>query len=106
MDKRDIIAAGEGARAGESVVPHEPVREFLSHDAPQNDDEAEAQGPDANWTFWQKQIGAALVGERRFRNEALAADRIAFGPDEDRGQNDGEKADQKRIEADFRSRLR
>lgn len=91
MRKPMIVPDGSAALAGESVIPYEPGNQYLSGQAPETDDEAERQGPDANSVFWRKQIAAALTHERRWRNEALAAERTAFGPDQDTGSSDGEK---------------
>ncbi|MBL8562457.1 MAG: hypothetical protein JNN06_09265, partial [Gemmobacter sp.] len=56
------------------------------------DAEAESAGPDENWRFWQEQINTALVVERRWRREALHAENLYFGPDEDSGGGDSASA--------------
>lgn len=78
-----IAPAGAGGPSG-VAVPFEPLPSF-SGEAPESDTEA-ASSPDENAQFWRKQIETALVFERRFRGEALAAEKAYFGPDEDQGE--------------------
>lgn len=48
-------------------------------DQPETSDEAQAQGPDAEWLYWQEEIDAALRGERRFRREGELCENLTFG---------------------------
>lgn len=82
-DKRDIV---ESAAGGTDIVPYETLREGEAY-TPETDAEAEDQGPDENWKFWDEQIKAGLVYERRWRTEALDCERLYFGPDNDPGSN-------------------
>lgn len=83
VDKREIVQAGQAGPDG-SVMPHENMREGEKF-TPENDGEAERSGPDENWKFWDGQIKAALIHERRWRHEALQAERDYFGEDNDPG---------------------
>lgn len=83
---REIIQSTKGANAGVEVDEYDPMREGESDvDQPESDSEAEQKGPDENWQFWQKQITAGLVHERRWRREALDCEIIYFGEDNDPG---------------------
>lgn len=86
MDKRDIVPSYEAGAEGGDVVPHEPLSAFNGAD-PESDEQAEAQGPDQNWQFWKDQINAAIIHERRWRNEADASEVLYFGPDNDPGSS-------------------
>lgn len=88
---RDIVQPEAVGLNGAEVMPYEAVDRLLA-DVPENDQEAEAQGPDGNWRFWQEQINAAMVAERRFRKEGQAAERLYFGPEEDPGSTDSSEA--------------
>lgn len=71
-----------GSVAGErEVAPYEPTLP----NAPVVDPEtaADAVGPSDKWRFWNGQITAALAGERIFRAEAEAVERLAYGPEPD-----------------------
>ncbi|ANH49102.1 hypothetical protein [Tritonibacter mobilis] len=81
VDKREIVQSTAG---GDDIAPHEDMREGDVFD-PQSDSEAENQGPDTNWKFWDEQIKAALIHERRWRHEALDCERLYFGDDNDPG---------------------
>lgn len=94
MATSDIILPGAMGRDGADAMPWQPVSEILPDalDVPERDAEAEAKGPDENWRFWQEQINTALVHERRWRKEALHAENLFFGPDEDSGTGDSDAA--------------
>ncbi|MEM1149301.1 MAG: hypothetical protein AAGI03_01920 [Pseudomonadota bacterium] len=67
----------------DEIVPHDPSRSALDRE-PETQAEAKAEeGADGEWTFWNKQLTAAVTGERRWRGEAEACERLAFGPEED-----------------------
>ena len=66
---------------GTDVMPYEPQTGAL--DTPESDAEASERGPDERAIFWEKQITAALIHERRWRTEAEHAENLYFGPDED-----------------------
>lgn len=68
----------------------EDIREGQVYEA-ESDSEAEDRGPDENWVFWNQQIEAGLVHERRWRNEALQAERLYFGEDNDPGAGGAEE---------------
>lgn len=89
MAKPNIVPAGAVSREGSELVEYDPAAASTAHLEPQTDEEAERQGPSQRWTFWNRQIAAALVNERRFRNEALACEQAFFGPDDDKGMRDG-----------------
>lgn len=82
---REIVAATEAGRDGDEIVPYQTVRELDAGRVPESDAEAEHEGPDGNWKFWQEQISTALIHERRWRSEALDCERLYFGEDEDPG---------------------
>jgi hypothetical protein len=63
---RDIVQPEAVGLNGAEVIPYEAVDQFQGG-VPENDQEAAAGGPDDNWRFWQSQINAAMVAERRFR---------------------------------------
>lgn len=67
-------------------MPWAPASELDPSITPESSLEAEKAGPDGEWVFWHKQIAAALVAERRFRQEALEAEQLVFGPDDDPGE--------------------
>lgn len=77
--------------AGRDVAPHEPVDTAPDY-APESDTEAERRGPDDNWRFWEQQVQAGLVFERRWRAEALDCERLYFGDDDDPGAMNDDKA--------------
>lgn len=83
MASIDIAPMGAGGPSG-AAVPFESLPSFAGG-TPESDTEA-ATSPDENASFWRKQIETALVFERRFRGEALAAEKAFFGPDEDQGE--------------------
>lgn len=85
MNRADIVTAEDPRSQGDDVVAYSPAAEFNDNGLPETDDEAEAQGPTENWEFWNKQIAAAMVDERRARQEALEAEQLYFGPDNDPG---------------------
>jgi len=91
MDKRDIVAAGSMGPGAEDAIAFGPVTE-LRPDVPETDTEAESLGPDENADFWKRQINAAMVFERRFRQEGMHAERLYFGPDDDAGDGDSSDA--------------
>lgn len=76
----DIVPAGALQQDGATAAAYEPAR---PDDVPESDTEASQQGPDKRAQFWQRQIGAALAQERRWRTEAEHAEATYFGPDED-----------------------
>lgn len=90
MKTPKIVPAGAVGRDGAEIVEHDPVITNATVE-PQTDDEAEARGPSERWTFWQRQIEAALTHEQRWRNEALACELAYFGPDEDSGARYGQE---------------
>ena len=65
-------------------MPHEDLRDGDTY-TPESDSEAAGEGPDGNWKFWDDQIKAGLVHERRWRHEALECERLYFGDDDDPG---------------------
>jgi hypothetical protein len=65
VEKREIV---EAAAAGDDVVMHQNMREGDTF-TPETDDEAERDGPDQNWKFWDEQIKAGLIHERRWRHQ-------------------------------------
>lgn len=71
-------------QAGDTT-PWQPASELDPTLPPETSVEAERGGPDSEWVFWHKQIAAGLLAERRFRQEALEAEQIVFGPDDDPG---------------------
>lgn len=85
-EKREIVQATE---AGENVVQHQNMREGEAFD-PESDGDAESRGSDENWKFWDEQIKAGLIHERRWRQEALDCERLYFGEDNDPGQGGAE----------------
>ena len=89
MIRPEIIQAGALGERGADVMEFAPITEMLP-DVPESDQEAEAKGPDENAQFWQEQINAALVFERRFRKEAEHAEKLWFGPEADLGEGDSE----------------
>lgn len=86
MKQPNIVPAGVMGRDGEEAVPFAPPSEYMvGGEVPETDQEAEAGGPDENWTFWQQQITTALIQERRWRKEAQHVENLYFGPEEDTG---------------------
>lgn len=84
-DQRDIVAATEAGRDGDPVEPWEPIAGDPDAE-PESDQEAQQQGDDdAAARFWERQIKAGLLHERRWRAEAEECERLYFGPDEDPG---------------------
>lgn len=81
QDKREIV---EAAAAGDDIIAHENMRDGEKYE-PENDTEAAESGPDDNWRFWDGQIKAGLLHERRWRHEALECERLYFGEDNDPG---------------------
>ena len=77
----DVLPVGAMGMEGADAVAYEPVRGLT--DAPETDTEASEAGPSAQAQFWERQISAALVAERRWRAEAAHAEKLYFGPDED-----------------------
>lgn len=72
---------------GADTAPYDPtIAAEANMPPPETDTEAAQQGPDDNWKFWQAQISAALVHERRWRGEAEHAESVYFGPDTDEGE--------------------
>jgi len=84
MDTRKTVPSTAAAREGDPTVPYEPVRDNIQ-DAPETDQEAQEGGSSEAWQFWNKQLAAALVHERRFRKEAQSSEKMYFGPDNDDG---------------------
>lgn len=81
----DIKAVGKATGpGGGDVVPYAMPGEAIED--PQTDRDAESKGPGAAWRFWDQQIKAALVHERRWRQEAEDCERLYFGPDQDTGE--------------------
>lgn len=83
-DRREIVPTASVGSDGDAV-PHELVRDEMLHDLPEEDEDG-TQGPDPEYTFWDEQIRAALIYENRWRSEALEAERLYFGPDNDPGK--------------------
>lgn len=79
MKKPNIVPEGTVAVGGEEIVPHAYADERLERE-PETGEEAERAGPTDAWTFWSKQVGAALVHEKLFREEAEASEQMYFGP--------------------------
>lgn len=90
MNSPRIVPAGAVGRDGTEIVQHDPVLANVV-DQPQTDDEAQAKGPTARWTFWSRQVQAALTHERRWRNEAVACETAYFGEDKDQGAREGQE---------------
>jgi hypothetical protein len=86
MAEQDMV--GEHG-ASPDAVPFEPS--LNPFETPESDKESAAQGDQENWDFWQNQIRTALVAERRWRKEALHAEKAYFGPDEDQGEGTSEE---------------
>jgi hypothetical protein len=84
-DFREIVDASGGSLP--DLIPFAPASELQTdiNERPETEQEAEAAGPDELWEFWNKQISAALKHERRFRHEALEAENLYFGPEDDPG---------------------
>lgn len=74
----DII---KGAPLGKDIIAERP----LIDSQPESDQEAESQGKDENWKFWDQQINAALIHERRWRVEAADVENLYFGGEQDPG---------------------
>jgi hypothetical protein len=91
MNIRDIVPA-EQASAG--AVPYEAALSSpgMPDLIPETEADAAAQGDIEAMQFWDRQIRAALLFERRWRLEAQAAERLQFGPDDDPGQTSPEEA--------------
>lgn len=95
MDMTEMVPSGAAGVGSGTVVPYDPV---VGNPAvkdirePEDDATAAAKGELELWTFWSRNIAAALVHERRWRQEAEASERMFFGPDEDEGQQDPEDA--------------
>lgn len=87
--KPEIVQAEAMGERGAEVMPFAPITE-LRPDVPETDPEAEALGPDDNALFWQEQINTALIAERRWRKEALHAETLYFGPENDLGEGDSD----------------
>jgi hypothetical protein len=84
-DNPDIVLAGALGADGDDAQTYAPNR---GYDNPESDTEANERGPDERALFWSRQIQAALVAERRWRNEATYAEDLYFGPDQDTGDRD------------------
>jgi hypothetical protein len=82
----DIVSSSAAGRDGEEIVPYENIRD-MEPDGAETDSEAESQGPDEEWRFWDSQIRAGLIHERRWRSEAMDCENLFFGPDNDPGSN-------------------
>lgn len=82
----EIVSSSAAGRDGEEIVPFQNIRE-LEHEQTESDDEAESKGPDESWKFWNEQIQAGLLHERRWRQEAMDCEELHFGPDNDPGSN-------------------
>lgn len=93
---RDIVtASGQG---GAALVPYEQgglPPDAMAEAAGEPESEP-ADGPTA-WRFWDRQIKAGLLHERRWRSEALACVRLYFGEDEDPGEGVAEGTDANRV---------
>lgn len=76
------------------AVPHEPVSEEFTIE---NDTEAQQKGPDETWQFWDDQIRAALIFERRWRKEAAESEELYFGADKDPKNTDDTGVDPNKI---------
>lgn len=87
MAGMDIVPVGALGMDGAQADVYEPQR---GYDVPESNEEAAQGGPDDQAQFWQKQIAAALMAERRWRTEAEHAEDLYFGPDEDPSVRDGE----------------
>ena len=80
--KQPQIVPANSVGYGDDAVPAEAVDAvdpLLNRD-PEDDAEAQQKGPSQRWTFWSKQIAAALTHEKLFRAEAEASERAYFGP--------------------------
>lgn len=83
MTVNSIVPAGSIGTAEQDIAAYDPSNTLFEE--PESDPEAEAQGTLENASFWKSQIEAALVAERRWRQEALNAENLYFGPDQDPG---------------------
>ena len=71
-----------------SAAPDDLIVPFAPLDQMQREPQADSEARDESerWSFWQQQINAALMYERRWRVEAEEAERLYFGADDDPGQ--------------------
>jgi hypothetical protein len=96
-DKREIVASYEAGRDGDQIEPYQPTRELELGGSPETDDQAEQQGPDENAKFWNDQINAAMIYERRWRAEAEECEMLYFGEDNDPGSKSSDESNMNRI---------
>lgn len=91
MNMRDIVPADQ---AGSGVVPYEAAlsQPGMPDLIPESETDAAAQGDMEAMKFWDRQIKAAMLFERRWRLEAQATERLYFGPDDDPGETAPEEA--------------
>ena len=87
---------GPATAGSGDVVQYQQQREGEAH-LPETQDEAEAKGPDEVWTFWNNNIKAALIGERRWRTEADDCEKLYFGEDSDPGASGADDGKSNRI---------
>jgi len=82
----EIVSSTAAGKSGQDIVPFQSIRD-MEQDQAESGSEAEQQGPDDEWRFWDAQIRAGLVHERRWRTEALDCEALYFGPDNDPKSN-------------------
>lgn len=95
MMKRDIVPAGGATGEGDPTLPYDMAArgpEMPDLEQPEDAETAAAKSAKDEWLFWDRNITAALTNERRFRQEALASEKLYFGPDEDPGDQEAEEA--------------
>ncbi|MFE3836912.1 hypothetical protein [Pseudogemmobacter sonorensis] len=90
MIGNNIVPAGSVGTADQDISSYDPSNALF--EVPESDPEAEAQGALENAGFWKAQIEAALTSERRWRQEALNAENLYFGPDQDPGVTSSDEA--------------
>jgi hypothetical protein len=80
-----IVVAGSITGGDDATVPYDEGR-FLAEPSynrePESDAEAEQRGDRERAKFWSDNIRAGLISEKRWREEALACERVSFGDDE------------------------
>lgn len=87
---QNIVPAGSVGMADQDVTAYDPSSQAVEN--PETDAEAAARGDLDNAQFWKAQIEAGLTAERRWRQEALNAEKLYFGPDQDQGATDSSEA--------------
>lgn len=86
-ENRTIVPAGAAPGPETEATPYEMRRADEPPEwEPESAEEAADQGEKAKWQFWDGQIKSAATHENRWRAEALEAERLYFGPDNDPGK--------------------